>query len=404
MFLAELIDLKSDSRVGYVPSKLASQMVEDVWAAQRQIMPIVTELAVLTVEAADANAHGEAEKIVTVDWNSVQITARTDLVIAPMSDIEMAKLFGIPIDDRDKEKKRDEAANDGDNHSRDEEADIDPELLQYAAVHVDDAHDDELVTVYDKENPVIEVGRLFPSMDEFRMRFRIYAVKHEFATKTLWTDKKKFYAKCIGYDGGGKPCKWYISARRQPDGRTIRVNQISKPHTCITSSQTVTKMTSQLWVAEKIKPILATTPNNTAKRLKIDLEKQYPIKLNYTTVWKAKQRAMKELYGDWANTFRMLYNFKAEVEKRSPGSVVEIDTEVTADGKVVFSKFFIALKPCIDGFKAGCRPYLSIDSSFLIGKWNGQLAACNALDGNNWMFPVAIGMFQSESGAYGHGS
>ena len=29
MFLAELIDLKSDSRVGYVPSKLASQMVED---------------------------------------------------------------------------------------------------------------------------------------------------------------------------------------------------------------------------------------------------------------------------------------------------------------------------------------------------------------------------------------
>jgi hypothetical protein len=30
----------------------------------------------------------------------------------------------------------------------------------------------------------------------------------------------------------------------------------------------------------------------------------------------------------------MLYNFKVEVEKRSPGSVVEIDTEVTADGKV----------------------------------------------------------------------
>ena len=64
----------------------------------------------------------------------------------------------------------------------------------------------------------------------------------------------------------------------------------------------------------------------------------------------------------------MLYSFKAEVEKRSPGSVVEIDTEVTEDGKVLFSKFFMCLKPCIDGFKAGCRPYLSIDSSFLTGK------------------------------------
>jgi hypothetical protein len=158
-------------------------------------------------------------------------------------------------------------------------------------------------------------------------------------------------------------------------------------------------MTSQFWVAEKITPVLAKTPHTTAKKLKIDLEKDYPIKVNYTIVWKAKQRAIKELYGDWANTFSMLYSFKAEVKKRSPGSVVEIDTEVAKDGKVYFSKFFMALKPCIDGFKAGCRPYLSIDSSFLTGKWNGQLAACNTLDGQNWMFPIAIGMFQSETEA-----
>ena len=52
-------------------------------------------------------------------------------------------------------------------------------------------------------------------------------------------------------------------------------------------------MTSQAWDAEKITPILAKTPNTTAKKLKADLEKDYPIKVNYTTVWKAKQRAMK---------------------------------------------------------------------------------------------------------------
>ena len=100
-------------------------------------------------------------------------------------------------------------------------------------------------------------------------------------------------------------------------------------------------MTSQLWIAEKITPFLAKKPNTTTKKLKVDLEKQYPIKVKYTIVWKAKQREMKELYGDWENTFRMLYNFKAEVEKRSPRSVVEIDTEVTEDGRVLFSKFFM---------------------------------------------------------------
>ena len=34
-FHAELVHLKSDSMVGYVPSKLASQMVDDDWAPQR---------------------------------------------------------------------------------------------------------------------------------------------------------------------------------------------------------------------------------------------------------------------------------------------------------------------------------------------------------------------------------
>jgi hypothetical protein len=39
-------------------------------------------------------------------------------------------------------------------------------------------------------------------------------------------------------------------------------------------------MTSQFWVT----PVLAKTPNTTAKKLKVDFEKDYPIKVKYTTV------------------------------------------------------------------------------------------------------------------------
>ena len=54
-FLAELVDLKSDSRVGYVPSKLAMQIADDEWAASRQIMPIVTEVTVLADDAQEGS-------------------------------------------------------------------------------------------------------------------------------------------------------------------------------------------------------------------------------------------------------------------------------------------------------------------------------------------------------------
>jgi hypothetical protein len=50
--------------------------------------------------------------------------------------------------------------------------------------------------VYDKENIVIEVGRMFPIMDKFRMCSKTYAVKHEGQTKTLWTVNKKLYVSC----------------------------------------------------------------------------------------------------------------------------------------------------------------------------------------------------------------
>jgi hypothetical protein len=114
-------------------------------------------------------------------------------------------------------------------------------------------------------------------MDEFRMCFKTYAVKHEFDAKTKWTDRKKFYAMCRSFDENAKPCMWYISARRQPGGSTIRVNQIPHQHTCITSSQRVSTMTSHIWVIEKITPILAKEPNTTAQKLLVDLEISTPL-------------------------------------------------------------------------------------------------------------------------------
>ncbi|KAE8780126.1 hypothetical protein D1007_46804 [Hordeum vulgare] len=187
---AELVDLNIDSKVGYVPSHLAMRKADDDWASQRHIVPIIT----------------------VVDWNAVELEEPTDLVIAPMADTEMAKLFGIPVDDRDEEE-RDEA-NTSDNDDRELSEDVDEQLMKDGADDLDDAHDEELVHVYDKENPVIRVGKLWPNMDEFRLSFKTYAVRHQFDAKTVWTDRKKFYAKCRGFDGSGRrACKWKLPSQ-----------------------------------------------------------------------------------------------------------------------------------------------------------------------------------------------
>ncbi|KAE8783634.1 hypothetical protein D1007_07700 [Hordeum vulgare] len=193
-FRAELVDLKSDSKVGYVPSKLAAQMVDDDWASERQIMPMCTGEVTVLHEGADADAQEGSDgvaRVLSIDWNSVELNEPTDLVIAPVDDTEMAKFFGIPVPDEDKEE-NDETTNPLTDAQRDICEDVDGQLMEDAADDVDDAHDDELVNVYDKENPVIAVGKLFPNMDEFRMCFKTYAIKHEFDAKIKWTDIKSF--------------------------------------------------------------------------------------------------------------------------------------------------------------------------------------------------------------------
>uniref|UniRef100_A0A453EVK2 MULE transposase domain-containing protein n=1 Tax=Aegilops tauschii subsp. strangulata TaxID=200361 RepID=A0A453EVK2_AEGTS len=155
-------------------------------------------------------------------------------------------------------------------------------------------------------------------------------------------------------------------------------------------------MTSQSWVADKAATMLKKDPTIGAVKILKELQEEHHVTLDYHTVWKGKQKAATSLYGSWEESFRMLYNYKAEIELRSPRSIVEIDT-TTSEGEVHFSKLFIPFKPCIDGFLNGCRPYISIDSTHLNGKWKGQLAVVTALDGHNWMFPVAYGFIESEN-------
>ncbi|KAE8783405.1 hypothetical protein D1007_43177 [Hordeum vulgare] len=148
----ELIDLKSDSKVGYVQSKMASEMADAEWVAQKQmLLPMISELTVIGEErrgdADEEEGQNGAGIVVSIDWNDVDLEERTDLVIAPIADIKMAKLFGIPVDDRDKEKDDTSVragANPRNSNPQDDD-DILQHMMEMGADDVDDADNNELV-------------------------------------------------------------------------------------------------------------------------------------------------------------------------------------------------------------------------------------------------------------------
>ena len=126
------------------------------------------------------------------------------------------------------------------------------------------------------------------------------------------------------------------------------------------------------------------------------LKETHKVDVTYRKVDLCKQLAMDTIYGPWGKSFGNLYRFKAQIEESSPGSFVVIDDH-TIDNKTRFNRLFFAMKPCVDGFLRGCRSYLAVDSTFWNGKFKCQLCVACAVDGHNWMYPVAIGVIDSET-------
>ena len=85
------------------------------------------------------------------------------------------------------------------------------------------------------------------------------------------------------------------------------------------------------------------------KELQATLKKRYSMEIPYHRVFRGKEKALDMIHGKWNDSYDLLPTYRAELLKSVPGSVVELDTE-EHQGDVCFRRFFVALKPCIDGF------------------------------------------------------
>jgi hypothetical protein len=121
----------------------------------------------------------------------------------------------------------------------------------------------------------------------------------------------------------------------------ITVNK--EKHFCPSTGRVKTKMASYKWVAEKAILFLKKNPNMGSKKLQEELEDKYNVKIGYSTVHLGHEVAGNQIFGTWDESFGYLFNFKAEIELRMPGSVVEIDV-INQETGLYFHRFFLLLE------------------------------------------------------------
>ncbi|CAH1443875.1 unnamed protein product [Lactuca virosa] len=284
------------------------------------------------------------------------------------------------IDESDDENETDSVCPSQESYHSPHSSDNEYELLNYGETYA-----------YSKVNPFMKVNSKFPSVIAFRRALNHYALTNEFEYVIEKSDLTRLTACC-----GDKKCKWRIHASLTQDGVTFEVKKFIETHSCTRSNKSGNKHATQGWIADVVTDKLKSEGDVSPADLKKWLMHTYNVEVPYMRVFRGREQAYTDMYGKWDDSYANIYDFKKELEKRNPGSVVEIDLQTVGEKKH-FLRFFISLTACSKGFLAGCRPYIGLDACHLKGKFNGVLAAATSIDGNNGMFPVAYGVLEAEN-------
>jgi hypothetical protein len=260
--------------------------------------------------------------------------------------------------------------------------------------------EDRLMIDYDKDNPSLAEGTIFPLMVDCRNALATYCIKGEYDFEIDKSEPSRLRVHCT-YER----CRWRIHASKMRDSTLIQVKVNPFPHTCPSVERKETlKIAKSRWCADVMLEWVRDNPCIGPTALIKKIHEKYRINVPYMRVFYGKEIALDKIYGPWKDSFKLMYTFKAEVEKACPGSVVEIDKH-TMQYKVrkmilekeCFRRTFVSFKACWKGFLDGCRPYLAVDASALNGRFRGQLVAACAIDARNWLFPVAYRVLEAES-------
>ena len=91
-----------------------------------------------------------------------------------------------------------------------------------AAIPTSDVIPSEMVISYDKNNPPMDVGTIYPTMEEFKMAVRQYAINKEFDLGTGKSDKTRY--KCFCKSSGVYP--WKINGTKHKGQSTVEVSTL----------------------------------------------------------------------------------------------------------------------------------------------------------------------------------
>jgi len=247
-----------------------------------------------------------------------------------------------------------------------------------------------LRTTTEKEDKsCLQKGLMFEKLLELKMWLCEYAIKHHRPFIVAHSDCKKRYTVKCEREG----CSWRVNARLMKD-EWWKITGCQGLHHCKArvgeARKTHRQLTSE-FIGYKFMKHVSNDPTMKIKLMMSMVEDLFGYKVKYGKTWKAKQVALRMLYGGWEEAYNRLPRLLGAMASTNPDMYHIVNAH---DG--VFNRAFWTFGPCISAFQH-CRPVLSIDGTFLTGKYKGTLLIALAHDANDQVLPVAFALVSAEN-------
>ncbi|KAK8663441.1 hypothetical protein V6N13_083260 [Hibiscus sabdariffa] len=189
-------------------------------------------------------------------------------------------------------------------------------------------------------------------------------------------------------------CPWMIWASRlhpkDINETTWQIKTYIGDHSCIRDTKNAN--CTARWLAKTYIDKWRVDPTYSTGSLQKDVQNDHILQVSLTKCSRAKKIALEMIHGNEDERYGMIDDYIAELRGRNPGTTIicKLDNRV-------FERIYICLQACKDGFKASCRPIISIDGYFLKGHFQGYLLAAVGIDANDCIYLLTYAVVESEN-------
>ncbi|CAN0846910.1 hypothetical protein LINGRAHAP2_LOCUS4692, partial [Linum grandiflorum] len=162
------------------------------------------------------------------------------------------------------------------------------------------------------DRPELENGMYFGSFELFRAACKRHSINERRAVKFPKNDKERCYCVCK------ENCGFRIHARAKPKLGGVQIVQCNSEHDCGVLQDM--KAATKLFFAQHYLDRFRDDPGWSTTNLIHTVKTDFKLTINRIKAYRTKVAAMNMIHGEYGQQFEKLFQYKAEIEDKNPGS------------------------------------------------------------------------------------